>query len=165
MLFLNLYEKILSEFEDEDLLIRETELKSSAEGLYQDGVIAINKKIETNKQKACVLAEEIGHHKKTYGNIQKLDTIENLKQEYKARLYAYEKLVSLNDLAFYLNKGITNIYELADMLNVTDKFLQDALLTYKNKYGDKIINTKYGKIVFEPNIIFMPSIRLEKENE
>lgn len=27
---------------------------------------------------------------KTYGNIQKLDTIENEKQEYKARLYAYK---------------------------------------------------------------------------
>ena len=162
---MNSYEKMISDLEKKDIIIRETNFKSSANGLYQDGVIAINKKLETTKEKICILAEEEGHHKKTYGNIQKLDTIENLKQEYKARLYAYEKLVSLNDLAFYLNKGITNIYELADMLNVTDKFLQDALLTYKNKYGDKIINTKYGKIVFKPNIIFMPSIRLEKENE
>lgn len=155
---MNTYEKILSEFDDEDLLILETELKSSADGLYQDGVIAINKKIDTIKEKTCILAEELGHHFKTYGNIQKLDTTENIKQEYKARLYAYEKLVSLDKLALYLKKGINTIYELSDVLDVTEEFLLEALKTYKSKYGTNIINTKYGKLVFVPNIILYDNL-------
>lgn len=155
---MNSYEKMMSDLEKKDIVIREANFKSSANGLYQDGVIAINKKLETTKEKICILAEEEGHHEKTYGNIQKLDSIENIKQEYKARLYAYEKLINLDTLSLLLKEGITNKYDLADALNVTDNFLEDALLTYKNKYGDKIINTRYGSIVFEPNIIFIPNI-------
>lgn len=162
---MNLYEEMLSELEDKEIIIREVNLKSSANGLYQDGVIAINKKLETTKEKICILAEEEGHHEKTYGNIQRLDSIENIKQEYKARLYAYEKLINLDNLTLYLSKGITNKYELADALNVTDEFLEDAIFTYKNKYGDKIINTKYGNLVFEPNIIFIPNIDWRCRND
>lgn len=162
---MNSYEKMISDLEKKDIVIREANFKSSANGLYQDGVIAINKKLETTKEKICILAEEEGHHEKTYGNIQKLDNIENIKQEYKARLYAYEKLISLDALSLLLREGITDKYNLADALNVTDNFLEDALLTYKNKYGDKIINTKYGSIVFEPNIIFIPNIDWGDDND
>lgn len=156
---MNSYEKMISDLEEnKDIIVREANFKSSANGLYQDGVIAINKKLNTTKEKICILAEEEGHHEKTYGNIQRLDNIENVKQEYKARLYAYEKLINLDTLALYLSNGITNKYDLADALNVTDMFFEEALLTFKNKYGDKIINTKYGSIIFEPNIIFIPNI-------
>lgn len=109
---MNFYEEFLSFLENEGLLIRETKLNSSAKGLYQDGVIAINNKIETSKENFCILAEEFGHHMKTYGNIQKLDTIENEKQEYKARLYAYKYLISLYDLSLCLKNGINDKYDI-----------------------------------------------------
>lgn len=31
-------------------------------GLYADSVIALNKKLDTTKEKICILAEELGHH-------------------------------------------------------------------------------------------------------
>lgn len=157
---LNPYEELLYELNEKenDLLICEMNFKSSAKGLYQDDVIAINKKIETNIEKRCILAEELGHHKKTFGNIQRLDTVNNIKQEYKARLYAFEKLIKLDDLALYLKNGITNLFDLANSLNVTESFLNEALITYKNKYGTQIINTKYGKLIFEPYLIYFKDI-------
>ena len=38
-------------------------------GLYCDGTIAISTDMKTDAEKACVLAEELGHHYTTYGNI------------------------------------------------------------------------------------------------
>ena len=38
-------------------------------GLYSDGTIAISTDMKTDAEKACVLAEELGHHYTTYGNI------------------------------------------------------------------------------------------------
>lgn len=39
------------------------------DGLYCDGTIAIRKDIETSAEKACVLAEELGHYYTSHGNI------------------------------------------------------------------------------------------------
>ena len=157
---LNSYEELLSELDNEkDLLICEMKFKSSAKGLYQDNVIAINKNIDTINEKRCILAEEYGHHKKTYGNIQRLDTTENIKQEYKARLFAFESLISMENLAKCLAKGVTNQFELANMLNVTEDFLIEALNVYKNKYGFNIINTKYGSLIFEPRLMYFKELK------
>ena len=38
-------------------------------GLYCDGTVAIRKDIETQAEKSCILAEELGHHYTTTGNI------------------------------------------------------------------------------------------------
>ena len=38
-------------------------------GLYCDGTAAISNNIDTNAEKACVLAEEMGHHYTSAGNI------------------------------------------------------------------------------------------------
>lgn len=149
---MNFYEDFLSFLENEGLLIRETKLNSSADGLSQDGVIVINNKIETNKKKFCILSEEFGHYMKTYSNIQKLDTIENEKQEYKARLYAYKHLISLDDLSLCLKNGINDEYDMANELNITYDFLVDALECYKNIYGDKKIKTNNGYLIFTPTI-------------
>ncbi|WP_300449353.1 ImmA/IrrE family metallo-endopeptidase [Fusobacterium sp.] len=163
---LNSYEELLSELDNEkDLLICEMKFKSSAKGLYQDNVIAINKNIDTINEKRCILAEEFGHHKKTYGNIQRLDTTENIKQEYKARLFAFENLISMEELAKCLNKGVTSQFELANMLNVTEDFLIEALNVYKNKYGFNIINTKYGSLIFEPRLMYFKELKGFDTNE
>lgn len=154
------YESLLSNIEKEkDLYIFEMEFKSSAKGLYQDNIIAINKNIETDSEKRCILAEEFAHHKKTYGNIQKLDNIENIKQEYKARLFAFETLVDIETLAIALTKNVSNISELSDELNVTEDFLLECLEVYKRKFGNKIIKTEYGKIIFYPNLTFFPYLK------
>lgn len=160
------YESLLSDLEKEkDLYIFEMKFKSSAKGLYQDNIIAINKSIETDNEKRCILAEEFAHHKKTYGNIQKLDNIDNIKQEYKARLFAFETLIDIETLATALSKNVLNISELSEELNVTEEFLLECLNVYKNKYGNKIIRTSFGKIIFYPNLMFFPNLKKGDKNE
>ena len=56
-------------------------------GLYCDGTIAISTDMKTDAEKACVLAEELGHHYTSYGNILDQSDTSNRKQELRARAW------------------------------------------------------------------------------
>lgn len=117
-------------------------------GFYVDGNIAIKHDMTTT-EKACVLAEELGHHYTTVGNILDQSKVENRKQERRARLWAYKKMFDLVDLVSAYKYGCRNRYEIAEYLGVTEQFLEEALSTYREKYGlyAKIDNYM---ICFEP---------------
>lgn len=144
------YEELLNCYGD--LHIMETDLKGvdGLDGLYYNGGIAIEKSL-THVEKACVLAEEIGHHYTTVGNILNLSKTENRKQERKARVWAYNKQIGLIGIVKAFNNKCENIYEMASFLDVTEEFLQEALLYYKSKYGTNISIDNYI-IYFEPNL-------------
>lgn len=140
-----------------DMLIAET----NAEGLtlkerpfrtYDGRIKGTNiylRKDMTTTEKACVLAEELGHHYTTVGNILDQSKAENRKQERRARLWAYKKMFDLVDLVSAYKHGCRNRYEVAEYLGVTEQFLEEALIVYKEKYG---MYTKLDKymICFEP---------------
>ncbi len=107
----------------------------SFKGLYGDNVIAIDSKIDTDAERCCVLAEELGHHHKTIGDITDQTKIENRKQEKIARNWGYEKLVGIVDLINAYNVGIRNKNDLAEHLNVTEQYLEESIQHYKEKYG------------------------------
>lgn len=133
---MNSYEKLLSEADDNNIIVREVSLISNSHGLYKNNRIALNKNTLNNmSEKACVLAEELGHHYTSYGNILDLNKVENSKQEYKARLMAYNKLIGLKGIIDSFNAGCKTITEMAEYLDVTEKFLNEALECYKSKYG------------------------------
>lgn len=117
-------------------------------GFYVNGNIAIERNM-TSIEKACVLAEELGHHYTTVGNILDQTDAGNRKQERRARLWAYKRAFDLIDLISAYKYGCRNRYEIAEYLEVTEQFLQDALDTYKEKHG---LYTKVDKYVvcFEP---------------
>lgn len=119
-------------------------------GLYCNGNIALSKKLEPI-EKACVLAEELGHHYTTTGNILDLNNTECRKQERYARLWAYNKLIGLAGIISAYKAGCKNIFEMAEHLEVSEAFLLDALQDYKSRYG---ICTKLDNyiIYFEPNL-------------
>lgn len=71
-----------------------------------------------------MLAEELGHHYTSYGNILDLNKVENSKQEYKARLMAYNKLIGLKGIIDSFNAGCKTISEIAEYLGITEKFLR-----------------------------------------
>lgn len=95
--------------------------------------IIINSRISED-EKFCVLVEELGHHHKTIGNITDQKKTENRKQELIARKWAYEKFVGIVDLVNAYDHGCQNKYEIAKYLNVTEKFLLEALEYYRCKY-------------------------------
>ncbi len=142
------YDTLLEECDDLEIEVYEMN-KMKSKGLYSDNVIWINKSLPSIKEKCCVLAEEIGHHHTTAGDILDLSSIDNRKQELKARAWAYERLVPFSKVIQAHKSHVTNHYELADFLNVTEDFLDDALEWYKSKYG-LYVSIDNFTICFEP---------------
>lgn len=143
------YEQLAKEVYKNKLELQEVCLSARLKGLYSDNVIWINKLIPTYIEKTCVLAEELGHFHKTFGDILDQTNVVNRKQELRARNWAYEKLVPLNKIITAHKCNITNRYELAEFLEVTEEFLEAALNWYKSKYGLFISIEKYT-LYFEP---------------
>lgn len=144
------YEQLLMEVENNGIEVKETPFSSARiKGLYVDNTITINSQLETSVEKTCILAEEIGHHYTSCGNILDQSKIENRKQERRARAYAYEKLVSLEKLIDALEHGVKNCFELAEFLNVTEEFVAEAIAYYKAKYWPYYKIRGYY-ITFEP---------------
>jgi hypothetical protein len=141
-------------FEYPYLNIKEMDLSEvkNLKGLCIDGNIAIHSYIPTQKEKACILAEELGHYYTTSGNILDQSKITNRKQELKARMWAYDKMIGLNGIIEAYKAGCQNVAEAADYLNVTEEFFFNAIEAYRHKYG---ISTNIDNyiIYFEPSLI------------
>ena len=123
-------------------------------GLYCDGTAAISNDIDTNAERACVLAEEMGHHYTSAGNIIDQTDEQNRKQEFRARMWAYNEMVGLIGIIDAYKNGCRNSYEVAEYLEVTEEFLNDALNTYKDKYGVYTIVDNYA-IYFIPALLVL----------
>ena len=147
------YETLLENASDAGVIVDETShfCGTKIKGLYLDKHIAISKDISTDTEKACILAEELGHHYTATGNILDQSTVENRKQEMRGRIVAYNKLVGLRGIVDAYLHHCQSISESAEYLEVTEEFLIDSLNYYRNKYG---LYTKLDNyvIVFEPNI-------------
>ncbi|MBL3644001.1 ImmA/IrrE family metallo-endopeptidase [Bacillus sp. RHFB] len=127
------YNKLLEDYRD--VTVKEKILEFGFKGLYRNGNILIEKRLSTI-EKGCILAEELGHHFKTVGNILDQGKVANVKQEKIARSWAHNKLLPLSCFIEAYRYGCTNRYEVAEYLNVTEEFLQEALDRYIEKYGD-----------------------------
>lgn len=142
------YEALISEAEADGLIIKEKPLKYS-DGRIKGRRIAIRQDVSTSVQKACILAEELGHYYTSSGNILDQSSTANRKQELRARAWAYQKCLDLGDLIKSFKYGCRNRYEIAEYLNVTEEFLQEGINYFKGKYGPYV---KYGNytVYFEP---------------
>lgn len=123
-------------------------------GLYCDRTVALSYSLADTKEKSCVLAEELGHHHTTAGNILDQQDISNRKQERRARIWAYDKLLNLFGIVQAYNAGCRNSYEMAEYLEITEEFLRNGLDTYRSKYGTGVRAGEY-LIIFEPVLAVM----------
>ena len=128
------YEQLLTAADQEGLLVKEQPL-TEHDGLIRGRRVAIRQKITTQKEKSCVLAEELGHYYTSSGNILDQTKIENRKQEYRARLYGYNLKIGLTGLIRAYEAGCRNLYEMAEYLDATEEYLMEAIDCYKSKYG------------------------------
>lgn len=122
-------------------------------GLCIDNLIVLDKSIDTLAEENCILAEELGHYITSYGNILSPSDTTAVKQEERARKWAYENLVTLDALYQAFKSGASNRYELADHLNITESFLDESLKYYISKYGQFYESETYI-LYFEPLGIF-----------
>lgn len=127
------YDKLRNEYAKE-VTILEHPIKSECEklgihgvkGLYKNNCIAIDNHL-TNIEKKCTLAEELGHHYTSAGNILDMRLANSRKQERIAREWGARKLVQYNDFIRACNI-YDNIYQIAEELNVT----YDVVESYYN---------------------------------
>ncbi len=155
---MNTYEQLLQNASDEDIIVYESidlngdaETSSRIDGIYIDGHIALDKGLVTAAEKSCVLAEELGHHFTSSGNILDQQDTSNRKQEYRARLYGYNLQIGLIGIIKAHKEGCKNLYEMAEYLEVTEEYLKDAIECYRKKYGLFVAVDNY-LIYFEPQL-------------
>lgn len=149
---MNKYERLEDEACKDGINIIQCNFNSNKiKGLYCDGAIGINQRLKTTAEKSCILAEELGHHHTSYGNILDQSFTDNRKQEHRARLWAYNKQIGLLGIIECFNRGCRSMHEMAEYLEVTEPFLKDTLEAYRLKYGQYTTIDNYI-IYFEPNL-------------
>lgn len=129
--------------------------EESLRGIYVNGNVAINTSVNNSIEKTCVLAEELGHHHTSVGNILDMDLTGNRKQERQARLWAYDKLIGLRRIINAFQHGCQSRYEIAEYLEVTEEFLDECISCYRDKYGVGITLDNYY-------IMFIPTLTVGK---
>ncbi|MBS6063739.1 MAG: hypothetical protein KH972_07710 [Peptostreptococcaceae bacterium] len=142
---------LLDEIEKNNIILIEDDIPfENLKGLYFDNNIIIDKKIIKENETNCILAEELGHYFTSTGNILMNNTLEDIKQEKKARDWAVSRLITLDDLIeAIIDKKSQDIAELAENLEVTEDFVIEAIKYYERKYGLSV-NYKGYKIQFNP---------------
>ena len=150
---MNALEKLEQKAFDDNVKVHNYYLgEENLKGIYIDGNVAINTSVTTTNEKSCVLAEELGHHHTSVGVIVDLSDAKNRKQERQARLWAYNNRIGLYGLITAYENGCRDRYEIAEFLNVTEEFLEDAINCYREKYGVYTTIDNYT-VYFIPNLI------------
>lgn len=132
MIILN-YEDLLNEYAGDDLVIKEKPLQSSNGRIYNNR-IAIRYDMPT-VDKTCTLAEELGHYYTSSGDILDQENVSNRKQEHRARMWAYDKLLPLQLFILAFKHDCRSIHETAEFLEVSEEFLIECVGAYYSKYG------------------------------
>ena len=149
------YEELLIESESQNLIVKEKNLPGYNGRIYKNR-IAISKNLNMS-EKNSVLAEELGHHHTSVGNILNMEDLSNRKQERQARLWGYNKLIGLTGIVNAFESGCQSAYEAAEFLEVTVEYLQECIDCYRDKYG---ICTEIDNyiIYFIPNMAVMEKV-------
>ena len=141
------YDELISEAEQMGLIVKEKPLQS-ADGRILNNKIVIRDSLDELGKK-CVLAEEIGHYLKNAGDILDQRSTSNSRQEDRARSWAYDRLIGLDGLVSAFECGCQTKFDVAEYLDVTTAFLDDALKKYKERYGI-VVKYKEYFIYFYP---------------
>lgn len=154
---------IYSLIKDESIELEEVYFKSpSIGGIYfkvsgMNPIIGIHKNLLTDTRKyISVLAEELGHHFTSSGNLTSecitySDKLNRSKQEKKARIWAANFLISDNEIIGAILQNVNTIYGLSLHFNVTEEIIKYKLLSIYLK-EDKFRISKL--MIMEDEIIY-----------
>ncbi|PTI20923.1 ImmA/IrrE family metallo-endopeptidase [Staphylococcus warneri] len=144
---MGLYEDLL--VEHDYIEVRETDVvPNNLPGVWLGDLILIKRNL-SDTRKAEILLEELSHNKLTYGDIRDQSQFNNRKFENYARRHGYEAALPLRIIVEAHHYGVSNLYELAEYVQLSEKHVLEILEHYKNKHG---IGTHYGdySITFDP---------------
>lgn len=149
------YDVLLNDANTDGLKIKERPFHTY-DGRIKGNNIYLRKDMNT-AEKTCVLAEELGHHHTSVGNIIDMTDIQNRKQERQARLWGYNKLIGLTGIINAYRSGCQSRHEIAEKLDVTEEYLQECIDCYLGKYGVYTEVDNYV-IYFIPNLVVMEKV-------
>lgn len=140
--------ELLTKIVPEINIIQDKKMPSKLHGLYYEDSIYINGKL-SHKEKVATLSEEIGHYVTSAGDITDYSKIQNAKQEFKARRFGYELVISLDGIVNAYKENIKSLHEMSSYFEVKEDFIIKAIQHYKMKYGLSTLHGDY-LIRFEP---------------
>jgi len=143
-----MYEALLSLADQYGMKVSEQRMPLTMKGLYGDGVVWINSDIPY-VSKGCALAEEIGHHKTSIGDILDKTCIDSRRQEQRARRFGHGLIIPLERFIYAGQARVEGRHDVAEWLGVTEEFLQESIDFYQQKYGIYAITRDY-LIHFDP---------------
>lgn len=149
------YTDLLNEASAKGLVVKEKMLQAH-DGRIKENKIAIRKDMP-EIEKACVLAEELGHFYTAAGDILEQDSIQNIKTERAGRIFAYNRMIGLTGIINAYKHHCRSLPEMAEYLDVTEDFLQEALECYRQKYGVSCSVDNYV-VFFEPSLAVLERI-------
>ncbi|NLK94696.1 MAG: ImmA/IrrE family metallo-endopeptidase [Clostridiales bacterium] len=134
----------------EKIAIEEVEFKNNIDGIYLkipdlDPIIGIRSSIvNDNKKYISTLAEELGHHFTSIGNLTSecftySNRIIRTKQEYKARKWAANFLINTDDIILALSNSITSINELSDYFSVSSELIEIKIKSLQQDKSSAIL--------------------------
>lgn len=148
---MNRYENLLELADSLGLKVTEN-VNMFAQGRVKSNHIYLSRKLETDSERTCTLLEEIYHALLNTGNIIDQSSTSNRKQEYRARKNCYEELtplIKIVETVLYFGDEATK-YNVAEYLNVTEKFLNEAINHHRRKNGNIKVDLGMVFVVFYP---------------
>ena len=109
-------------------------------------IVIDSKQLPTTAELKVCFAHELGHElKSAFYNIR--NTLETRgRQEERATRWAVDTLVPADLLLSVIEKGYTEIYELAEYFNVTEDFIRDAIRIHQQRGDLDEIYQRQGKM-------------------
>lgn len=99
---------------------------------YGPKAIMILNPTDTQAEMACLIAEELGHHKTAPRRRLTYKTIEDAKAEARARRWAHRRILPPERILHAIRAGIRERWELAEYLDVTEEFLDETIQDYES---------------------------------
>ena len=121
-------------------------MPENQKGLYINNVVYLNPN-QSNEEMVGTLAEEIGHHLTSVGDIIEQNNNEKRQQEQRARDCGCKLLITPQDFIDCYHERLIYVWQCAEFLGVTTEYLQDAIKSYSKLYENGMIYKNY-QIIF-----------------
>lgn len=132
------YEREVAKAESQGLTVVDGyDFGSDLRGVVVGTVIVISDRIKTDRERLCVLWEELAHFQLNGGDILDQQIPNSRHQEHKAHVRMVRENLPLERIVETVaSLGVdTNLYEVAEALEVSERFLREALEIYHAEYG------------------------------
>lgn len=146
---LNPYEKQLVEAEKENIRVFEKPFRTY-DGRIKGNRVFIRKGMPIIRS-ACVLSEERGHFHTCSSDILDQNDSNSRRLEEKGRRWSYDDMVGLFGIVKAYKRKCYSLYDMAKELDVSEDYLNDAICSYRAKYGTGVKYDEYF-ISFEPQL-------------